>query len=86
MAYKQSPGRMNLPKTGAGVPSELTMTDPKLPKSEVKKQKFDKDPEKHFRSFTSKATQITAKNPYPPKSVRNRKFAQLQKNLRNSSR
>jgi len=88
MAYNQknNAGRGNLAKTGAGVPSALTMTDPKLPKSEVKKQKFDNDPVKHFKSFPSKATQITAKNPYPSKSVRNRKFAQLQKNLRNSSR
>ena len=28
MAYKQSPGRMNMPKTGAGVPSALTMSNP----------------------------------------------------------
>ena len=44
MAYNQknNAGRGNLAKTGAGVPSALTMTDPKLPKSEVKKQKFDK--------------------------------------------
>jgi len=32
MAYKQSPGRMNMPKTGAGIPSALTMPDPKDPK------------------------------------------------------
>jgi hypothetical protein len=50
------------------------------------KQKIDKDPVKHFNSFTSKATQRTAKNPYPKDSVRNRKFSQLQNNLRNSSR
>ena len=31
MAYKQSPGRMNMPKTGAGIPSALTMPDPKDP-------------------------------------------------------
>jgi len=87
MAYNQknNAGRGNLAKTGAGIPSALTMTDPKLPKSEVKKEKFDQDPVKHFKSFGSKATQMTAKNPYAPKSVRNRKFAQLQKNLRNSS-
>jgi hypothetical protein len=28
MAYKQSPGRMNMPKTGQGVPSALTMPNP----------------------------------------------------------
>lgn len=60
-------------------------SDPKPKKSEVKKEKFDKDPVKHFKSFGSKVKQMTAKNPYAPKSVRNRKFAQLQKNLRNSS-
>jgi len=32
MAYKQSPGRMNMLKTGAGIPSALTMPDPKDPK------------------------------------------------------
>ena len=50
MAYNQknNAGRGNLAKTGAGVPSALTMTDPKLPKSEVKKQKFDKDPVEAF--------------------------------------
>ena len=90
MAYNQknNAGRGNHAKTGAGIPSALTMPDPKLPKSsksENEKEKFDKDPVKHFKSFRSKATQLTAKNPYPRKSVRNRKFAQLQKNLRNSS-
>ncbi len=28
MAYKQSPGRMNMPKTGRGIPTPLTMPDP----------------------------------------------------------
>ena len=91
MAYNQknNAGRGNLAKTGAGIPSALTMTDPKLPKSsksEVKKEKFNKYPLKHFKSFGSKVEQMSAENPYPSKSVRNRKFAQLQKNLRNSSR
>jgi len=52
----------------------------------IPKQKIDKDPVKYFNSFPSKATQKTAKNPYPKDSVRNRKFSQLQNKLRNSSR
>jgi len=62
--------------------------DPKLPKLQVKKtskKKVDKDPVKYFKSFESKATQRTAKNPYPKESARNRKFAQLQKKLEDSS-
>jgi hypothetical protein len=62
--------------------------DPKLPKLQVKKtskKKVDKDPVKYFKSFPSKATQRTAKNPYPKESARNRKFAQLQKKLEDSS-
>lgn len=87
MAYNQknNAGRGNLAKTGAGIPSALTMPDPKLPKLEVKKEKFNKDPLKHFKSFGSKVEQMSAKNPYPRKSNRNRKFAQLQKRLIDSS-
>ncbi len=48
MAYKQSPGRMNLPKTGAGVPSALTMPnpDPKKPKAAKDVKAFDEQFEK----------------------------------------
>jgi hypothetical protein len=43
MAYKQSPGRMNMPKTGGGVPSALTMPepDPKKPKAAKDVKGFD---------------------------------------------
>jgi len=45
MAYKQSPGRMNTPKTGAGIPSALTMPEPDPKKPEVpKEQKVTKEP------------------------------------------
>jgi hypothetical protein len=90
MAYNQknNAGRGNQAKTGAGIPSALTMQDPKDPKplkTEVKKQEFDNDPVKHFKSFPSKVERMNAKNPYPLKSVRQRKFAQLQKRLKDSS-
>ena len=44
MAYKQSPGRMNMPKTGAGIPSALTMPDPKDPSKKNKPKKTSKFP------------------------------------------
>ena len=45
MAYNQSPGRMNMPRTGRGIPSALTMTDPdpkdpKDPKIDPTKLKY----------------------------------------------
>lgn len=46
MAYKQSPGRMNLPKTGAGVPSALTMPNPDPKKPKVSKKQTDKKEQK----------------------------------------
>ena len=51
MAYKQSPGRMNMPKTGAGIPSALTMPDPD--------PKDPKDPKNAKR----KADRLAAKDP-----------------------
>ena len=77
MAYNQknNAGRGNLAKTGAGIPSALTMPDPKLPKSpksENEKEKFDKDPVKHFKSFRSKATQLQTCLLYTSPSPRDR--------------
>jgi len=43
MAYKQSPGRMNMPKTGAGIPSALTMPDPTDPKKKYGEVTVKKD-------------------------------------------
>ena len=39
----------------------------------------------YFNSFKSKATQRTAKNPYPKESVNFRAFAKLQNKLEDSS-
>ncbi len=49
MAYKQSPGRMNMPKTGAGIPSALTMPDPdpKDPKKKYGKPTVKKDKDEY---------------------------------------
>ena len=56
-------------------------SDPK-PKTE---KMVRSNPSTYFNSFKSKATQRTAKNPYPKESVNFRAFAKLQKKLEDSS-
>jgi len=63
MAYKQSPGRMNMPKTGQGIPSVLTMPnlDPKEPKpSNVKYGAL----EKTSSTNASGRTTVTVTQPF----------------------
>ncbi len=68
MAYKQSPGRMNLPKTGAGIPSALTMSNPDPSKPKVpKKPKVAEDVE----GFDEQFEKVKAK--YPDSLVTKRK-------------
>jgi len=78
MAYKQSPGRMNMLKTGAGIPSALTMPDPdpKDPKDPKNaKRKADrlaaKDPKRKYGKTTVKKdkdeygfNRVTVSQPY----------------------
>ena len=73
-------------RKGGSPAKKVGDTGLKTKKQPKKEMPYNNDPVKHFESFGSKATQRTAKNPYPPKSDRNRKFAQLQKNLKDSSR
>jgi len=58
MAYKQSPGRMNMPKTGAGIPSALTMPDPDPKDPKDPKREADrlaaKDPKRIYGKTTVK--------------------------------
>jgi len=64
MAYKQSPGRMNMPKTGRGVPSALTMPNPDPNKPEApKKPKAVED----VKGFDEQFETVKAK--YPESSV-----------------
>ena len=75
MAYKQSPGRMNLPKTGAGVPSALTMPnpDPKKPNPDPSKPKVPKKLKaaKDVEGFDEQFEIVKAK--YPDSIVTKRK-------------
>ena len=73
-------------RKGGSPAKKVGDTGLKTKKQTKKEMPYNNDPVKHFNSFGSKATQRTAKNPYPSKSDRNRKFAQLQKNLTDSSR
>ena len=75
MAYKQSPGRMNMPKTGAGIPSALTMPDPDPKDPKDPKREADrlaaKDPKRKYGKTTVKKdkdeygfNRVTVSQPY----------------------
>jgi predicted acyl esterase len=70
-------GALYLHAEGHAAPDPSTKKDAK--------EKFDKDPTKHFKSFGTKKEQMNAKNPYPRKSERSKKFNQLQRRLKDSS-
>jgi len=75
MAYNQSPGRMNMPKTGRGIPSALTMPDPDPKDPKNAKRKADrlaaKDPKRKYGKTTVKKdkdeygfNRVTVSQPY----------------------
>jgi len=67
MAYKQSPGRMNMPKTGGGVPSALTMPEPDPKKPELTKKETDKKeqiPSVTSRRFDDEYYNVPNSKPY----------------------
>ncbi len=75
MAYKQSPGRMNMPKTGAGIPSALTMPDPD-PKDP--KRKYG-DIKKSSSKDESGRTTVTVTQPFsaPSGNKTNKSYKQF---------